>query len=190
MEIVSKEEFLSKKNFFLEEMKRGKIFVYPTDTIYGIGCDASNSESVDMIRKIKKRDERPFSVIVPGVDWVRKNCFVSEKVESWLKKFPGPYTLILELKNWEAVTKEVNSGADALGIRIPDHWFSGIISELGSPFITTSVNLSGGETMRFMDDISEEIKSEIDYIIDEGLISRRPSTIVNLVRNKEVIKER
>jgi len=190
MKLINKKEFYDKKDIFLEEMKKGKIFVYPTDTIYGIGCDASNNDSVKKIRKIKKRDDKPFSVIAPNKKWILENCFVSEKVEKWLDKLPGNYTLILELKNWEAVSSSVNAGLDNLGIRIPKHWFSEIVSELGVPFVTTSVNLAREKNMTSIDDIDKDVKNKVDYIIYEGLKQGKPSTIVNLINNKEDILER
>jgi len=190
MKVINKGEFLQNKDFFLEEMKKGKIFVYPTDTIYGIGCNALNNESVRKIGEMKKREKKAFSIISPGKEWIEDNCFVSEKAKKWLEKLPGAYTLILELKNRRAVAKEVNLGFDTLGIRIPEHWFSEVVIEAKVPFVTTSVNLSGEEAMKSVDDINEEIKNDVDYIIDEGFKDGKASTIINLVRNKEVIKER
>jgi len=187
MKVLDKEEFFENKDLLIDEMKTGKIFVYPTDTIYGIGCNALISESIKKMREIKKRDENPFSVIAPGKNWIEENCFVSEKVEKWLDKLPGPYTLILELKNLEAVAKETNSGLDSLGVRIPDSWFSEIVEKAGIPFVTTSVNLAGEKNMTSMDDVNEEVKNRADYIVYEGPKEESASTIVNLVGVREDI---
>jgi len=190
MKVINKEEFLQNKDSFSEEMRRGKIFVYPTDTIYGIGCNALNNDSVKKIREIKKREDKSFSVIAPNKEWIFKNCFVPQKVEKWLDKLPGPYTLILELKNWEAVSSSVNAGSDNLGVRILDNWFSDIVDRVGVPFVTTSVNPTGEKNMISIEDIDKDIKNKVDYIIYEGTKKGKPSTIVNLVRDKEEIKER
>ncbi len=190
MKIITKEEFLENKEFYISEMKKGKIFVYPTDTIYGIGCDATNSYSVVKIGKAKKREEKPFSVIAPNKNWIRNNCFVNDNVEKWIGKLPGAYTLILELKNLNAAAKEVNSDSDTLGVRIPDNWFSSIVSEFGKPFVTTSVNISGERNMESIDDLKDEMKEYIDYVIYEGKKEGKGSTIVNLVEGEEKIKER
>ena len=73
------------------------IFIYPTDTIYGIGCNAEESKLVEKIREIKNRDKKPFSIIAPSIKWILENCETTEKEIS--KYLPGPYTLILKKKN-------------------------------------------------------------------------------------------
>ena len=74
-----------------------KIYVYPTDTIYGIGCDATNDKLVLKIRSIKKRDEKPFSIIAPSKDWIKNNFEIIHP--EYLDKLPGPYTLVMKPKN-------------------------------------------------------------------------------------------
>jgi len=70
---------------------------------------------------------------------LKKNCEVIEEAKEWLDKLPGPYTLLLKLKNKDAVAKEVMPETDALGVRIPEHWFSGVVRMLNLPVVTTSV---------------------------------------------------
>ena len=171
-------------------MKKGKIFIYPTDTIYGIGCDAVNKFSVLKIREIKRREEKPFSVIAPSKEWIRKNCFVNSVVDKWISKLPGPYTLILELKNCEAVSNKLNNGIDSLGIRIPSHWFSEIISEFNKPFVTTSVNLTGEPYMKKFDELEDEIKKGVDYVIYEGILDNKASKIVMFIDGREEVVDR
>jgi L-threonylcarbamoyladenylate synthase len=188
MEVKKKEDFLARKEFFISEILKGKVFIYPTDTIYGIGCDATNSDAVKKIRLAKKRNEKPFSVIAPSKEWVVKNCFINENASKWLMKLPGAYTLILELSNWKAVVKEVNDGQDSLGVRIPNNWFSKFIKESGVPFVTTSVNLTGEKCLRDFGDLKEEIKEHVDYFVDDGIIDGKPSVIVNLIGKERIIK--
>ncbi len=190
MKIIGKEEFFAEKIFYLNEMKKGKIFIYPTDTIYGIGCDAVNEFGILKIRGIKRREEKPFSVIAPSKKWIGKNCFVNSVVDKWINKLPGPYTLILELKNLGAVSNKVNNGMDSLGIRIPSHWFSEIVSEFNKPFVTTSVNLSGEPYMKKFDELDDEIKKGVDYVIYEGILQGKPSTIIKLTRGMEEAVDR
>ncbi len=187
MEIVSKQEFLKRKAFFIKEMQKGKVFIYPTDTIYGIGCDATNAKSIEKIRSIKKRDAKPFSVIVPNKNWINSNCIVTRDAKKWIDKLPGKYTLILRLKNQSAISSKVNNGDGTLGARIPDNWFSKVIEEFGKPFITTSVNLSGEKPITCLNDLDLKMYEEIDYFIDEGLLEGKPSTIVNLIDGEEII---
>ena len=188
--IISKEEFLRNWKFFVNEMKRGKIFIYPTDTIYGLGCNALKIKSIIKIRRIKGRETKPFSVIVPNKKWINQNCYLDKKAKIYIKKLPGKYTFILRIKNKKAISKEVNKGLNSLGIRIPNNWFAKIVSKTKIPFLTTSVNISGKPHIIKLDEIDNEIKKEVDYIIDGGLLKNKPSTIINFIDKKEVITKR
>lgn len=165
----------------VNNIKKGKIFIYPTDTIYGMGCDANNDLSVDRVKEIKGRDkDKPLSVIAPSIDWIKKNLIV-EGVD--LNRYlPGPYTIILKKKD-KGFLKSVSVGG-LLGVRIPDSEFCDIIRSSGLPFVTTSVNLSGENFAVEVSDISPDILEQINVIIDEGKLSGKPSTLV--VNGKEV----
>lgn len=187
MPLISKTELDQNKEVFLKEIKSGIVFVYPTDTIYGIGCDATNSLSVMKIRKIKERQDLPFSVVAPSKDWIRENCVVDDEAEEWLDKLPGPYTLILKLKNKSCVSREVNLDLDTIGVRIPDHWFTDeVISSIGKPVVTTSVNKHGEEYMVSIDNLDSSIWPE--YIFYEGKKDGSPSKIIDLTGKEPVVK--
>ena len=171
-----------------EQIGKGAVFIYPTDTIYGIGCNALDKKAVDKIRQLKERPTNPFSIIAPSKKWITENCIITKEAKEWLNKLPGPYTLILKLKNKNAIAKSVNQGEETIGIRIPNHWFSGVVQELGFPIVTTSANRSGRPFMTTLEDLDSTIKDGVDFIIDEGEKKGRPSKIVNLVEGK--IKER
>ena len=188
MRILNKGKVVSEKDKILEEIRIGKVFIYPTDTIYGIGCNALIPESVNKIRIIKNRDEKPFSVIVPSKKWISKNCEINNSGKKWMKKLPGKYTLILKLKNRKSIAKETNSSLETIGVRIPKHWFSKIIEKAGMPFITTSVNLSGEPPATSLENMNEKLKNQVDYIIHDGKKTGKPSVIVNLVDGEEIIK--
>ena len=122
------------------------------------------------------------------VDWIKKNCVVNKEVEEWLKKLPGPYTLILKLKDKNAVAKNVAPKQNTLGVRIPLHWFSKVIAELNFPLVTTSVNKSGLPFMTSLEDLDKDIENQVEFIIYEGEKVARPSKIIDLVKGVE--KER
>jgi L-threonylcarbamoyladenylate synthase len=198
MQIVSKEELENSKKKYLKLMK-SKVFIYPTDSIYGIGCDATNDALVGRIRKLKKSTLQPFSVIAPSKEWVYHNCIVDEKhklyVENLGKKIliagkKNCFTLILKLKNKNAVAKCVNQGADTIGIRIPEHWISDIVKELGFPIVTTSANPTGENFMTSIEDLNDNIKEGVDFIIYEGEKHGVPSTIIHYHEEDFKIKDR
>jgi len=181
MRVLSKEEFEQEKDIIKNKLlEENIVFIYPTDTIYGIGCNAQNKEAVERIRKIKEREDAPFSVIAPSIDWIKENC-----VAKWLDKLPGPYTLIFKKK--KACVAE-NVCKDTLGVRIPDHWFSKFVSEVGVPIVSTSVNKSQEDFMTSMDDLDPDIKSKVDFIIFEGEIRSKPSKVVNLTNGAEIVQ--
>lgn len=189
MEIIDKDEFESRKEEIVERIRAGHVFIYGTDTIYGIGCDATNDKAVKKIRKVKQRKDAPFSVIAPSKEWITENC-TGFGIEKELGKLPGPYTLILKLKKKECVSKFVNPGNHTLGVRIPDHWFSEFVNEIGKPIVTTSVNKAGEPYLETVEDIEPEIEAHVDFVLNEGKIAGNPSAIIDLTSEKKKIIER
>jgi len=184
MIIFTKEYIDEYKKDIFKRIKSGQVFVYPTDTIYGLGCDARNERAVEKIRKIKKRHDKPFSILVPSIEWILRNCEIDEK---WLEKLPGPYTFILKLKNKNCVAKNVNIGMKTVGVRFPNHWISEFFQYIKIPIITTSVNLSGEKYMISINDLDERINSQVDFMIYEGIKEGSPSHVVDLTSGKPKI---
>jgi L-threonylcarbamoyladenylate synthase len=177
---VNKEEFISRKEEFFAKIRDGATFIHPTDTIYGIGCDATNQQAVEKIRELKQRPTAPFSVIAPSKEWIRKNCEFNSETESWLEKLPGPYTLIFKLKQGHSLAESVRQGMTTCGIRMPDHWMLSVAQEMNIPIVSTSANISGQPFMTTLDDGDKSILEGVDFIIYEGEKKGRPSTVVNL----------
>ena len=167
-----------------KEILAGKVFIYPTDTVYGIGCDATNKNSVEKIREIKRRDAKPFSVIAPSVEWIKENCIIPESIEIG-KYLPGPYTLILKKKNPDFLKE--TSPSETLGVRIPANGFTAEIQKSGAPFVTTSVNFSGEKPANKIEEIPEEILRQVDFTFNSGPLSGKPSTLV--IEGKEIGRE-
>ncbi|MBD3252976.1 threonylcarbamoyl-AMP synthase [Candidatus Pacearchaeota archaeon] len=157
----------------IEKIRQGKIFIYPTDTIYGIGCNALNKKSIEKIKVIKKRENKPLSVIAPSIEWIKKNLIIDIDLKKYL---PGPYTLLLKKKDRDFL-KHVSDN-ELLGVRIPDCDFTELIQKSEVPFITTSVNLSGEPPVKKISEIPLEIKNKIDVIVDVGPLTGKPSTLV------------
>lgn len=160
-----------------KEILAGKIFIYPTDTIYGLGCDATNKKAVEKIKNIKDRDrDKPLSIIAPSMEWIKENLVIEEHLD--LKQYlPGPYTIILKKKNLSFLNHV--SSNDAIGVRIPLHNITKEIQKAGVPFITTSINLSGEPFALNLEEIKPEITNKVDYIIEsDSTLSGKPSTLI------------
>jgi L-threonylcarbamoyladenylate synthase len=158
----------------VKQILEGKIFIYPTDTIYGIGCNAEDKIAVEKIKNIKERDrDKPLSVIAPRFEWIEENCFVDVDLKKYL---PGPYTIILRKKN--PVFLNHVSNTEFIGVRIPECSFSQKVKKAGVPFITTSVNISGEPFALNIEDVPKQILDKVDFIIDEGKLNGSPSIII------------
>ena len=165
----------------IKAIKQGKIIIYPTDTIYGIGCDALNTDSVLKIRMIKERDaEKPFSIIAQSKQWIYKNFEVNK---SYIRKLPGPFTFILRTKKEKLVSNHVTNNVNILAVRIPNHPFIKVIQKAKTPFISTSVNLSGEPPVTDINRIPRKIAKQVDIIIDAGQLNNPPSTLIDLTGN-------
>ncbi|MEK6955181.1 MAG: L-threonylcarbamoyladenylate synthase [Nanoarchaeota archaeon] len=162
---------------------KNKVIIYPTDTIYGIGCYALDDNLVKKIKDIKKRDSsKPLSVIVDK-KWIKDNCFTNKMINFYLKKLPGKYTLILRLKNKKAISKEVNNDSDTVGVRIPNKSFT---KRLPIPFVTTSVNVSGEPPITDTSQISSDIRNKVDLIVEGGTLNNKPSKVYDLTKDKPI----
>jgi len=190
MIVLNFDEYNTQKKNVLKELNKS-LFVYPTDTIYGIGCNATDESLVRKIRRLKNSDH-PFSVIVPNKEWIHHNCVVTAEAEEWIRKLPGPYTLIFRLKNNRAVAQNVHNMKDnpTIGVRMPNHWFLAVAYQLKCPIITTSANLAGKDFMTTLDDLDSIIRNNVDYVFYEGEKKGCPSTLVHLEGSGVTIQPR
>ncbi|PIN87370.1 threonylcarbamoyl-AMP synthase [Candidatus Woesearchaeota archaeon CG10_big_fil_rev_8_21_14_0_10_32_24] len=184
MEILTEIELRIRFEEIVEKIEQGAIFIHPTDTIYGLGCNALDEKAVEKIREIKERPDTPLSVWVPSKEWIQKNCMNHK----WVDKLPGPYTLIMPIKNKKCVAASVTKEKKTLGVRLPDHWFSKVVAKLGFPIVTTSANKTGEPFMTKLENLDSDIEKEVSFMIYEGEKEARPSKIVNVL--KEEIEER
>jgi len=165
----------------------GELIAYPTDTIYGIGCDALNSHAVKKIMHIKKREgQKPLSALFGNWEQARKYVHIDDFVLKNLKKLtPGPYTFLLELKTQIPVTSD-----SVLGCRIPDNEFcKRVCTEFENPIVTTSANISGGKSPSSVAEMEPAILKSVDLIIDEGpTVFKEGSTIID-VQNRKIVRK-
>jgi L-threonylcarbamoyladenylate synthase len=184
VKIITENEFINNEKFYINEFKKGKIFVYPTDTIYGLGCVISNENSIKKIYKIKQRDiVKPFSIIVPNRFYIFQNFKINIKKIKYLFKIPKEkLTLVLTLKNKNKVKnfKILNQNENTIGIRLIDNFIQKTVEKMKIPIITTSVNITNEKQITKISQIDNLTLKKINYIIDCGELNNKSSKIINL----------
>ncbi|OGF35050.1 threonylcarbamoyl-AMP synthase [Candidatus Falkowbacteria bacterium RIFOXYC2_FULL_48_21] len=171
-------------------LKNGGGIVYPTDTIYGFGCDIFNKNAVDRIYKIKQKKATGFSFICPDLNEIAKYALVSDYAYKLLKRLlPGAYTFIF--KATKMVPKDLIPNKKTVAIRIPDNRVClDIVKQLGHPIVTTSVNVT--HEPHFSDPliIDKEFGDNVDLVIDAGILANDPSSVIDLSGDAPVIVRR
>lgn len=187
MKIIKHDEFFKDnelRKWIIHSIKNGSIVIYPTDTIYGIGCDVRNKEAVEEIQKAKKRTA-PFSIVAPSISWIEKHLVVPNGSKSLIKKsLPGPFTFILKVKNKKTLPEMAVSDKHTVGVRIPDNYFTEVMRKEGILLVTTSVNIHDNEPVRSIKEIPKSIAKIVDIAIDAGPINNPPSSVIDLTSKK------
>lgn len=169
-------------------LKDGGVIAYPTDTIYGLGCSIFSPAGIERIFQMKGRSQnQPLSILVNYIEEVERYASCSEKNFLILKKYlPGPYTFIL--KATPTIPRNIRGKGDSVGIRIPDNRISTEIADLlGQAIVTTSVNRSGEPPINDPEKIAEIFSSEIDLLLDAGILTGEASTVIDLTGDKPKI---
>ena len=160
-------------------LKNGGVIVYPTDTLYGFGCDAKNESAIGKINTIKGR-KAPMSVLAPNLAIAAKWMNIPKHDKNnVLGKLGGPTTIIVPV-NVGITSPSITGDKQTLGVRIPDHKFCQKLSEAyPNPITTTSVNRTRQKPLTNPEKILSEFSREIDLIIEDGIIEGSGSTIYN-----------
>lgn len=168
-------------------ISNGGVIVFPTDTVYGIGCNPYNKNSVDKIYSIKKRPrEKPFPILAYSMDSVNEIAKIDEDSKKLAEKFwPGPLTLILKLKDEKL--KRILEVTEKIAVRVPDNQCLLDILKNSKFLIGTSANYSGENSFTKSKECSEKMK-DYDIFVDGGDIqSMGESTIAEIVHGEIVI---
>jgi len=165
-------------------LKNGGVIVYPTDTLYGFGCDAKNESAIEKINSIKGK-KAPMSVLAPNIEIAAKWMNIPKHDKNIiLEKLGGSTTIIVPVK-FGITSPAITGDNDTLGLRIPDHKFCQKLSEAyPNPITTTSVNRTKQKPLTNPEKILSEFTREIDLIIDDGIIEGSGSTIYNFQDRK------
>lgn len=174
----------------VDVLRDGGIIIYPTDTVYGLGCDLSNKKGIEKIYEIKRRNKKqPLSFICSDLKHISQYAKVTDYAYKTMKRLlPGSYTFILEASR--LVPKIILPKRPTTGIRVPDNNICmALVRELGQPIISTSVKTANGEDLGNPHIIEEYWGKLVDLIIDGGNIIPEPSSVISLVDdNIEILR--
>jgi tRNA threonylcarbamoyl adenosine modification protein (Sua5/YciO/YrdC/YwlC family) len=178
----------------VEMLRKGAVIIYPTDTIYGLGCDIYNAEAIERICRIKKIDPKKAQFSFVCNDLSQLSTFsksISTPLYRLLKRaLPGPYTFILEASR--QVPKQLKTRKDTVGIRVPDHDITQmLVKELGHPIMSVSLPMDT-EVEYYTDPemIHRQYENLVDLVIDSGIGSVTFSTVIDCTGEApELIRE-
>lgn len=177
--------------YVVRALRNGAVIIYPTDTVYGMGCDIHNARAVERVARIKgiKPAKNDFSFICYDLSHIADYARVSNQAFKLMKRvLPGPFTFLLEASG--NVPKLLNTNKKTVGIRVPDHDIPRqIVRELGNPIITTSIR-DEDEVIEYSTDpelIFEKFQHQVDIVIDGGYGGNVASTIVDATDDNFVI---
>ncbi len=174
-------------NKSIELLKKGKLILYPTDTIWGIGCDATNSKAVQKVYKIKGRSEtKSMIILLDSADKIKRYVKdVPPIAFDLMKNSVSPLTIVYP--NAINLAKNLIAPDGTIAIRIVKGRFSGaLIKKFDKPLVSTSANVSGQPSPAFFDQIPEEIIRSVDYTVENfrnRIRTVKPSTIIKLEAN-------
>ncbi len=173
-------------------LKKGGLVAYPTDTVYGIGCDIMNRAAVtrlhNLVADIKNQPEHsPLSFICKDISSVAEYAFINDHAHRIMRRLlPGPYTFVLEAT--KLVPKIMLAKRKTVGIRVPDSQITAAIVEaLGNPITTTSATLGDGELIPDPWTIQDLYGHSVDAVIDGGYLFPAPSTVIDFTTDYPTI---
>ncbi|MCW8802095.1 MAG: L-threonylcarbamoyladenylate synthase [Candidatus Bathyarchaeota archaeon] len=172
-------------------IKTGGVVVFPTETVYGLGCDPLNTQAVQRLLTVKGDRKKPFPVLVASLDDANRVAKFSDDGKKLARKFwPGPLTIVLPKK--ECLDKVVTCGLNTVGLRAPNNQVALSLIELsGGLLIGSSANLTGENPPRSVSEMSKKLIEKVDLVLDGGPTTEgTPSTVVDLTSdNPKILRE-
>jgi L-threonylcarbamoyladenylate synthase len=174
----------------LKILQQERILVYPTDTVWGIGCDATSAAAVKKVFQIKQREEtKSLIILVDDIEMLQQYIpSISKEIIDLLSKTTNPTTIIYN--NPIGLAKNVVAQDNTVAIRIvQNHFCKKLISAFGKPIVSTSANISGSETPKSFKEIAQPILDSVDYVVNlhREEINEKSSTILKVAENGEII---
>jgi tRNA threonylcarbamoyl adenosine modification protein (Sua5/YciO/YrdC/YwlC family) len=167
-------------------LRRGGVIVYPTGTVYGLGCDIHQKKAVERIYQIRQlKKDHPLSFMCPDLSNIARYAYVDDFAYRIMKRLvPGPYTFVL--KATREVPKLLVRKQKTVGIRVPDDAVAlALLEELGSPIVSTSATVDG-EVLSDPDELHARF-AQVDALVDGGWGGIEPSTVVDLTADEPVV---
>jgi tRNA threonylcarbamoyl adenosine modification protein (Sua5/YciO/YrdC/YwlC family) len=174
----------------VEILRNGGVIIYPTDTVYGIGCSVYNTGAIHRIYQIKQEDtSKPYSFICSDLSHISEYAKVSNPAFRLMKHLvPGPFTFLLPASKLKQLPKSVMSKRKTVGIRVPDNKICRmLIQELGHPILNASVTDENGNIINDPELIKRAYEKRVDCILDGGMSILELSTILDLTDEQPVV---
>lgn len=170
-----------------DTLKVGGIVIYPTDTVYGIGCSIEDKNAIERIYLVKgQRTDKPFSFVCSNLSHISEYAHVSNTAFGIIKKLiPGPYTFILPAAKMKHLPKILVSRRKTVGIRVPASPVAlALVEALGHPVLSTSVTLHNGEIANDPEVFAAYYNDRVDLILNGGILLSEPSTVLDLTEEE------
>jgi L-threonylcarbamoyladenylate synthase len=164
----------------VEALRAGDVVVYPTDTVYGLGCDATNARAVRRVFEIKGRPpDQPVPVLLADAHQAAELAEIPEGARRLMRRFwPGPLTLVLPSRG--VVAELVTAGTGTVGLRVPDHPVPrALVRACGFPLVGTSANTTGQPAPVTVAQVLSDLDGRVGLVLDGGRLAGRPSTVVD-----------
>ncbi len=174
----------------VDVLSSGGVIAYPTDTVYGIGCDFTQKKAVDRVYELKRMPrDQPLAFLCPDLGDLAKYAVVDDGTYRLMRRLtPGPYCFILRATREAPRVLHMNKKRKQVGIRVPHHEVAlGLLRELGNPIVSTSASWEG-ETLNDPNDIATYYRG-VDMFLDAGWGALEPSTVLDLTDGVEVKRE-
>lgn len=175
----------------INNIEKGNLVIIPTDTVYGISCDATNKETVEKVFIAKKREKKPLILMVSSIDMLKKYVKPLNDLEEQIINKYWPNTLTILFKKKDNLPDDITCGSDYVGIRMPNNKFLlELIEKIDKPIVSTSANISGNSVITNTNMIEPELKKYISYVYDDGEKTNVASTLMQVVDNKiKILRE-
>ncbi len=176
----------------VEIVRQGGLIVYPTDSAYSFGCQLDNKDALERIRRIRQlKEDHNFTLVCIDLSQISTFAKINNEAFKLIKLLtPGPFTFILQATR-ETPRRLQHSKRKTIGIRLPDNAITmALVSELQEPLFSSTLILPGQEdAMSDPEEIRQRLEKEVDLIIDAGMVSYEPTTILGFTESKpEVIR--